>query len=149
MYMPYHEMDISRFVEAVSKMMHERRSETRLRYYRDQLGISQSELADRSGVPLRQIQLFEQPQQQINHTQAENLVQAEQSLQLGAKLQQARLIGASDAVNRRRELQLLRASVGDCYPPPTFEYGTRRLHYHLEAGDIRRLLYCKMEDLLE
>ena len=30
----------------------------------------------------------------------------------GAKLQQARLIGASDAVNRRRELQLLRASVG-------------------------------------
>ncbi len=47
--------------------------------------------------------------------------------QPGAKLQQARLIGASDAVNRRRELQLLRASVGDCDPPLMVENGTRRL----------------------
>ena len=48
-------------------------------------------------------------------------------IQPGAKLQQARLIGASDAVNTRRELPLLRASVGDCYPPLTLENGTRRL----------------------
>ena len=48
-------------------------------------------------------------------------------VQPGAKLQQARLIGASDAVNRRRELQLMRASVGDCDPPLMVENGTRRL----------------------
>ena len=47
--------------------------------------------------------------------------------QPGAKLQQARLIEASDAVNRRRELQLLRASVEDCDPPLMVENGTRRL----------------------
>ena len=51
-------------------------------------------------------------------------------IQPGAKLHQARLVGASDAVIRRRELQLMRSSVGDSDPPLTIEYGTRRLCAH-------------------
>ncbi len=58
----------------------------------------------------------------------------------GAKLQQARLIGASDAVNRRRELQLLRASVGDLDPPLTFEDGTRRLRKLRGGGHLASVI---------
>ena len=66
-----------------------------------------------------------------------------------AKLQRARLAGASNAVNRRRELQLLRSSVGDCYPPRTVEDGTRHRRSKMEpgayrAGGHRRLLYARL-----
>ena len=62
----------------------------------------------------------------------------------GAKLQQARLIGASDAVNRRRELQLLRASVGDLDPPLTFEDGTRRLRKLRGGGHLASVIGCSI-----
>ncbi len=43
-------------------------------------GFSQSELAAESGVPLRQIQLFEQRQRNINKTAAETLLRLSKTL---------------------------------------------------------------------
>lgn len=43
-------------------------------------GVSQSELAKMSGVPVRQIQLFEQRQGDINHTKAINVLKLARSL---------------------------------------------------------------------
>lgn len=53
---------------------------TRLRIRRENCGLSQSELAADSGVPLRQIQLFEQRQRDINKTAAETLLQLSKAL---------------------------------------------------------------------
>ena len=46
-------------------------TQTRLRKL---AGLSQRELSELSGVPLRQIQLFEQRQRNINHTKAIDVV---------------------------------------------------------------------------
>ena len=53
---------------------------TRLRIRRENCGLSQSELAAESGVSLRQIQLFEQRQRDINKTAAETLLQLSKAL---------------------------------------------------------------------
>lgn len=70
MYPVYHEMDISRFVETINEKWDQYYVETNLKRLRMLSGLSQSELAKRSGVALRQIQLFEQRQRDINHTRA-------------------------------------------------------------------------------
>ena len=54
--------------------------QTRFRIHRENCGLSQSELAAESGVPLRQIQLFEQRQRVINKTAAETLLQLSKAL---------------------------------------------------------------------
>lgn len=80
MYTPYHEMDPLRFVEAADEMMRRSGQKARLAVYRNMLGLSQSELAERSGVPIRQIQLFEQGKRSINKTQAETLLKLGRAL---------------------------------------------------------------------
>ena len=45
-------------------------TETNLKRLRKIAGLSQRELADLSGVAIRQIQLFEQKNRNINHTRA-------------------------------------------------------------------------------
>ena len=70
MYPVYHEMDIEKFVEQMHRLMKEAYPYTRLREHRDNCGLSQAELAAESGVPLRQIQLFEQGHRDINKTAA-------------------------------------------------------------------------------
>ena len=52
--------------------------QTRFRIHRENCGLSQSKLAADSGVPLRQIQLFEQ--RVINKTAAETLLQLSKAL---------------------------------------------------------------------
>ncbi len=47
--------------------------DTNLKRIRKLSGYSQRELSELSGVPLRQIQLFEQRQRNINNTRAENV----------------------------------------------------------------------------
>ncbi len=74
MYPPYHEMDIMQFSDHMLKEMKTFYPQTRLRMRRENCGLSQSQLAERSGVPLRQIQLFEQRQRNINKTAAETLL---------------------------------------------------------------------------
>ena len=81
MYPKYHEMDITQFAEALDKRMREAQHITRLKYYRENCGLSQSDLAEHSGVPLRQIQLFEQRQRDINKTAADTLQRLSRSLQ--------------------------------------------------------------------
>ncbi len=80
MYPTYHEMDISLFVEAVDERVAEYMRESRLRRLRKYAGLSQSQLAKNSGVALRQIQLFEQGQRDINKTQGETLEQLANTL---------------------------------------------------------------------
>ena len=70
MYPVYHEIDISKFVETINEKWDQYYVETNLKRLRMLAGLSQSELAKRSGVALRQIQLFEQRQRDINHTRA-------------------------------------------------------------------------------
>lgn len=80
MYPVYHEMDIAKFVEQMNELMKAVYLQTRLRAHRDNCGMSQAELAEESGVPLRQIQLFEQGQRDINKTAAVTLYKLSKAL---------------------------------------------------------------------
>ena len=78
MYEIYHQMDISKsveYLESRTKTMY-----SRLRRYRTLLGLSQSALSKSSGVALRQTQLFEQGERDINKTSAVTLFQLSKAL---------------------------------------------------------------------
>lgn len=62
------------FVERVDELLHESRRESRLKAYRMRLGLSQSELAKKSDIPVRTIQQYEQRQKNINKAQVDYLV---------------------------------------------------------------------------
>lgn len=74
MYSPYHEMDIRQFCDRMNELYREANPETRLKQVRQRAGLSQSELAEHSGVPVRTIQQYEQRQKNINKAKAEYLV---------------------------------------------------------------------------
>ena len=74
LYFPYHEMDIRQFVDKMNAMYKAAKPETNLKLLRRKAGLSQRELADLSGVPVRTIQQYEQRQKSINKAQAEYLV---------------------------------------------------------------------------
>ena len=80
MYNIYHEQDIINFVEHMDKIIREKSEYTRLRIRRMNCGMSQSELANDSGVALRQIQLFEQKQRNINNASSVTLLRLSKSL---------------------------------------------------------------------
>ena len=80
MYPLYHEMDLSHFADQMNHLMKEVYPQTRLRERRSNCGLSQSELADEADVPLRQIQLFEQGQRDINKTSAITLLKLSKAL---------------------------------------------------------------------
>lgn len=80
MYPVYHEMDILQFVEHMDKLLNEANPFTRLKTRRLNNEMSQSELASESGVALRQIQLFEQRQRNINNAAAITLLQLSKAL---------------------------------------------------------------------
>lgn len=80
MYPLYHEMDLSHFTEQMDHLMKETYPQTRLRQRRSNCGLSQSELAKEADVPLRQIQLFEQGQRDINKTSAITLLKLSKAL---------------------------------------------------------------------
>lgn len=73
LYYPYHEMDIRQFVDKMNELYRTAKPETNLKLLRKQAGISQRQLADFSGVPLRTIQQYEQRQKNINKAQVEYL----------------------------------------------------------------------------
>ncbi len=74
MYSIYHEMDITHFIDTMNELWDNYYKETNLKRLRKSAGLSQRELSDLSGVPLRQIQLFEQRQRDINHTKVIDVV---------------------------------------------------------------------------
>ena len=80
MYPTYHEMDVSQFVEQMDRHMQEAYPQTKLRMRRETCGFSQSELSADADVPLRQIQLFEQRQRDINKCAAITLLKLSKSL---------------------------------------------------------------------
>ena len=73
MYHPYHEMSIEHFYEAMEKKMETRIGETKLKRVREAARLSQSELAKKSGVSLRSIQMYEQRQNDIDKAQGHTL----------------------------------------------------------------------------
>lgn len=73
MYPVYHESDLMKFVETMDEILEAFYVDTNLKRIRTDAGLSQNELARLSGIPLRQIQLFEQRQRDINKTQAVNI----------------------------------------------------------------------------
>ncbi len=74
LYSPYHEMDIRQFVDKMNALYKAAKPETNLKLLRKISGLSQRELAEQSGVPLRTIQQYEQRRKDINKAQAEYLV---------------------------------------------------------------------------
>lgn len=80
LYPTLHEADLIKFVEIMDDRLRHFFVDTNLKRIRKYAGLSQSELAALSKVPLRQIQLFEQRQRDINKTQAITLLQLSKAL---------------------------------------------------------------------
>lgn len=74
LYSPYHEMDIRQFTDKMNELYRQSKPETNLKLLRQRAGLSQRELAEQSGVPVRTVQQYEQRQKNINKAQAEYLV---------------------------------------------------------------------------
>ena len=80
LYSPYHEMDIRQFCDKMNERYRAAQPETNLKALRQRSGLSQRELAEQSGVPLRTIQQYEQRQKSINKAQAEYLLMLARTL---------------------------------------------------------------------
>ena len=74
LYYPFHEMDIRQFFDKMNELYRLAKPDTNLKLYRQKADLTQKELAEASGVPLRTIQQYEQRQKKINKAQAEYLV---------------------------------------------------------------------------
>ena len=73
MYYTLHEADITKFVDIVDSKIREYFSETNLKRIRTAYGFTQAELAKRSGVSLRSIQMYEQRNKNINKASADTM----------------------------------------------------------------------------
>ena len=73
MYYTLHEADISKFVDIADERMKELYPETNLKRIRMAYGCTQAELAKKSGVSLRSIQMYEQRNKDINKANADTL----------------------------------------------------------------------------
>lgn len=73
MYYTLHEADITKFVDIVDSKIKEYFSETNLKRIRTAYGFTQVELAERSGVSLRSIQMYEQRNKNINKASADSM----------------------------------------------------------------------------
>ena len=73
MYDTLHEADVSKFADIVDEKMRDHFKDTNLKRIRTSYGCTQFELARRSGVSLRSIQMYEQRNKDINKASAEAL----------------------------------------------------------------------------
>ena len=73
MYYTLHEADVGKFVEIADKIIKECYHETNLKRLRTIYGLTQMQLADRAGVSLRSIQMYEQRNKNINKASGETL----------------------------------------------------------------------------
>jgi DNA-binding transcriptional regulator YiaG len=73
MYYTLHEADISRFADIIDSRIKEYYPETNLKRIRTAYGFTQAELAERSGVSLRSIQMYEQRNKNINKANADTI----------------------------------------------------------------------------
>ena len=80
LYTPYHEMDVKQFADKMNELYRAAKPETNLKALRALAGLSQSELAEQTDVPVRTIQQYEQRQKDINKAQAETLLRLARTL---------------------------------------------------------------------
>ena len=80
MYYTLHEADITKFVTIVDARMREIFSETNLKRIRTSYGCTQTELAKKSGVNLRSIQMYEQRNKDINKSSIETVYRLAKAL---------------------------------------------------------------------
>ncbi len=73
MYYTLHEADLTKFAEIADERIHDHIKETNLKRIRSSYGCTQAELAKRSCVSLRSIQMYEQRNKDINKASAESL----------------------------------------------------------------------------
>ena len=73
MYYTLHEADITKFADILDSKMKEHFSETNLKRIRTAYRLTQSELAKRSGVNLRSIQMYEQRNKNINKASVDTI----------------------------------------------------------------------------
>lgn len=74
MYHVLHEADVTKFFDIADERMRNSPSQSKLKRIRLARGISQKELAERSGVDIRSIQMYEQRRNDINKARAETLL---------------------------------------------------------------------------
>ena len=74
LYDPLHEADITKFADILDARMREFFTDTNLKRIRTAYGCTQAELAQRSGVSLRSIQMYEQRNKDTNKASAETLL---------------------------------------------------------------------------
>ena len=80
MYYTLHEADITKFVEIADEMIRAHFKDTNLKRIRNAYGYTQAELAKRSGVTLRSIQMYEQRNKDINKASADTLYRISKAL---------------------------------------------------------------------
>lgn len=80
MYYTLHEADITKFVDIAEERMRKYFKDTNLKRIRSSYGCTQSELAKRSGVSLRSVQMYEQRNKDINKASAETLYRISKAL---------------------------------------------------------------------
>lgn len=80
LYYAYHEMDVRSFVDRMNELYRQAHPETNLRRCRRRIGLTQADLAELSGVPVRTIQQYEQRQKSINKANFESVVALAQAL---------------------------------------------------------------------
>ena len=74
LYSPYHEMSLSQFCDRMDELYAAANAEPRLRRLRQTAGLSQSDLAERTGLSLRTLQHYEQGSKDIRRAAGETLL---------------------------------------------------------------------------
>ena len=85
MYNPYHEADITKFVDTMDSKMQQRHKTSQLARLRAYVNLSQKALADRSGVSVRMIEQYEQGRKDINHASSATVYRLSKAL--GCKME--------------------------------------------------------------
>ena len=80
MYPVYHEMDIRHFIDDMEVRYKAAEGESNLKRIRESRGLSQTALAEQSGVNLRNIQMYEQRGNNIDKAQAQILYKLSRTL---------------------------------------------------------------------
>lgn len=80
MYDTLHEADVTKFADIVNVRIKEYYSETNLKRIRTIYGFTQAELAERAGVTLRSIQMYEQRNKNINKASVDTVYKLAKTL---------------------------------------------------------------------
>ena len=80
LYYPFHLMSEDKFVEFLKTAIKVRKGKTNLEIYRREAKLSRSELSEKSGVPLRMIEHYEQRVKNINKANSEYLLSLAKAL---------------------------------------------------------------------